>query len=190
MLAQADLFVPGFPGEPLTRETLGTRCFVMHALTRSLDPICKQLLTEGGRKPLPLSYVERLLERGDEEDAPRTRMAMAASLVEHGQVERALFVLDGLEKSLGGDPQYQLMRVDLLLRLGREVPDEALVRLYRDGPLNPGVRRVLARASARRGLDAAALAHLEYLRGLGPLSSEDQALRESLRQKLAGGEAP
>ncbi|QRN96141.1 hypothetical protein JRI60_45155 [Archangium violaceum] len=191
MLAQADLFTPGFPGEqPLTRETLGTRCFVMHALTRALDPICKQLLTEGGRKPLPLSYVERMLERGDEEDAPRTRMSMVSSLVEHGQVERGLSVLEGLEKSLRGDLQYELMRLDLMLRLGREVPDEALVRLYRDGPLNTGVRRVLAKVSARRGLDAAALAHLEFLRGLGPLSSEDQALRESLRQKLAGGAAP
>ncbi len=190
MLAQVDLTVPGFSGEPLTRDTLGTRCFALHAVSRSLDPMCRQLLTEGGRKPLPLTYVERMLAWGDEDDAPRIRMSMAASLVDNGQLERALSVLDGLEKSLGGDLRYQEMRLGLMLRLGREVSDEALLRLYEGGPLVPGVRRILARVAAQRGLNADALAHLEFLGRLGPMSPEDQALRESLRQKLAGGDAP
>jgi spermidine synthase len=189
-LVGVDLTVPGFSGEPLTRDALGTRCFALHAVSRSLDPICKQLLTEGGRKPLPLTYVEHMLARGDEDDAPRTRMSMASSLMENGQPERALSVLDGLEKSLGGDLRYQELRLGLMLQLGREVSDEALLRLYEGGPLIPGVRRILARVAAQRGLNAEALAHLEFLGRLGPLSPEDQALRESLRQKLAGGNAP
>ncbi|HYO54857.1 hypothetical protein [Archangium sp.] len=190
MLANVDLTVPGFAGEPLTRDALGTRCFALHAVSLSLDPICRQLLTEGGRKPLPLTYVERMLDWRDEDDAPRTRMAMASSLVENGQAERALAVLEELEKPLRGDLQYESMRLGLMLQLGRDVPDEALIHLYRTSPLHPAVRRVLARAAARRGQNAEALAHLEFLGRLGPMNPEDQALRDSLRQNLAGGQTP
>jgi spermidine synthase len=190
MLAHVDLTVPGLSGEPLSREALGTRCAILQAVSHSLDPICRQLLTEGGRKPMPLAYVERMLEWAGDEDAPRTRLAMAASLAEYGQKERALSVLDSLEASLGNDLQYRVLRLDLMLQLGRPVTDEALLRLYRDGPLVPEVRRILARVAASRGLNAEALAHLEYLGRLGPMKPDDQALRESLRQKLAGGATP
>lgn len=188
-LAGVDLTVPGFPGAPLSRDALGERCATLQTVSQSLDPICRELLTEGGRRPPPLSYVEHLLSAGLESEQPRTRMALAGNLVENGEVERALGVLEELEPALHGDLAYEAMRWELMLRLGRPVPDDALVRLYRAGPLQPEVRRVLARAMAQRGQDAEALAHLKYLERLGPLTREDQALRESLRQKLAGGEA-
>ena len=189
MLAQVDLTVSGFPGAPLSREALGLRCATLQTVSQSLDPMCRELMKKD-RQPPPLSYVEHLLSWGLDAEVPRARMALAGNLVENGQVERALSVLEALETSLKGDLAYEVMRWDLTLRLDRPVPDEALVSLYRAGPLVPDVRRILVRALAQRGLDSQAYVHLEYLKQLGPLSPEEQALRESLRRKLAGGETP
>ena len=44
-------------------------------------------------------------------------------------------------------------------------------------------RRVLARVMLQRGLKAEALAHLQFLRQLGPLGPEDEALRETLSKQ-------
>lgn len=189
MLVGVDLSVPGFPGPALSRDALGVRCATWQTVSQVLDPICRQLLTEG-HQPLPLSYVDHMLQWGVSADNPRARLPLAEALVRNGQPERALAVLDELEKPLGGDLAYEQQRLELMLRMGREVPQDALVRLYRAGPLVPEVRRILARTAAQRGLNAEALAHLDYLKRLGPLTAEDQGLLESLRQKVAGGEAP
>ena len=131
-----------------------------------------------------------MLQWGVDADNPRARVPLAEDLVRNGQPERALAVLDELEKPLQGELSYELAHLELMLRVGREVPQASLVRLYRAGPLLPEVRRILARAAAQRGLTVEALAHMEYLPRLGPLTAEDQTLVRTLRQKLAGGAAP
>ncbi|MFY0583862.1 spermidine synthase [Cystobacter fuscus] len=178
-LVQVDLSVPGFGGAPLTRDTLGVRCAVLQRVSHSMDPLCRQLLTNGGRQSPPLSYVDYLL-RWDPEAPPAARLALVEELVRNGQLERALSVLESESSLSRVGLAAEVLRLELMLQLGRPVEDEALLRLYSQGPLVPEVRRILARVMAQRGLKAETLAHLEFLRQLGPPRPEDRALRESL----------
>ena len=185
-LVGVDLTVPGLGGAPLSRDALGERCATLQTVSQSLDPLCRQLLTDGGKRPPPLSYVDHLLRWGLDAQQPRARMVLAGNLVQAGQDERALEVLEALAPALQGDLAYEVMRWDLVLKRGRDVPDDVLVRLQRAGPLQPEVRRLLVRTLAQRGRDVEALEHLAYLQRLAPLTPEDRALGESLRRKLAG----
>ncbi|WP_143177764.1 hypothetical protein [Cystobacter ferrugineus] len=178
-LVQVDLSVPGFAGDPLSLDALGVRCAVLQRVSHSLDPMCRQLLTNGGRQSPPLSYVDYLL-RWDPEASPAMRLALVQELVRGAQSERALSVLEAEPALSRAGLAAEVLRLELMLQLGRPVEDEALVRLYRQGPLVPEARRVLARVMAQRGLKAEALAHLEFLRKLGPPRPEDDALREML----------
>jgi spermidine synthase len=186
VLAGVDFTVPGIPGDPLDLNGMGKRCFVFRAVSRVRNPECDALMTQQGKLPLPLNYLELLLQSVDEDDAPRLKLTVAEQLNQHGLKDRALEIVEGLAKPLGGSLPYEEVRITLRLESGKEVSDAEVATLYRAGPLQPSVRRVIAKVAAAQKKYPEAIAHLDYLARLGGFTKQDAALREELQAKLQG----
>lgn len=190
-MAKANLRVKAFSGSELDDSGLAVRCAVFKGVGEVGYPDCDAFFKSPGGQPFHASYLKKVLAFGEDREVPEKQLGLLRQLAALGECPSAIPFLERLEPQLRGRLAFEELRARCRLDQGSAIGDADLDRLYRSGPLQPAVRRILARVAQARGRADLAAAHAKILGALGGFTAADQALVDgspSPAAALSGGE--
>ena len=185
-LAMADLEQSAAADRALTADELLSRCLVFRAVGGVEYPDCASRIG-AFRGRLPLSYLRHLAVLLEENDSVGALLPIAEQLGAQERIDEALVLLQRNAGKLGGRGDFQEILSRLHFEKDHALDDKELSNLYRIAPLNPNVRRLLARVCAQRGQTKEAIAHLAVLKQLGGSRPADRDFAAVLARRFPPG---
>ncbi len=186
-LAMADLEQSAAADRALTADELLSRCLVFRAVGGVEYPDCASRIG-AFRGRLPLSYLRHLVVLLEENDSVGALLPIAEQLGAQERIDEALVLLQRNAGKLGGRGDFQEILSRLHFEKDHALDDKELSNLYRIAPLNPNVRRLLARVCAQRGQTKEAIAHLAILQQLGGSRPADRDFAAVLARRFSPGD--
>jgi hypothetical protein len=149
-MLDVDYRASAFSSEPLAPERLALRCFLIEEFSAQQNRACRSQLRSSNQDRLPVSFLKSDLAR-QSNPSPLARFNFAKGLMENGELADAQKEIDLLMPVLVRSLDYNLTAMDLLLLEGREPNDIQLNYLFSLSPVDPRVRRLIARVLRHRG---------------------------------------